>query len=93
MQRVNAVDKFNAMFELFGAVAVLPSIWAAAKAKRVVGVSAVTSVFFVAWGLWNIIYYPALGQTWSGYAAIAMTTTNMIYLYQILIYSGDEVKA
>jgi len=86
MFAVDHMDIMNALFELFGAFAVLPSILEAHRTKRIMGVSIITSLFFTSWGLWNIFYYPSLTQTWSGYAAILMTATNAFYLWQVYKY-------
>jgi len=80
------MDAINALFELGGAFAIIPSIVAAHRAKRIAGVSIFTSLFFTSWGWWNIFYYPSLDQTLSACAAVLLAATNSIWLGQIWIY-------
>jgi len=80
------MDAINALFEVGGAFAIIPSIVAAWRAKKIVGVSIVTSLFFTSWGWWNIFYYPSLDQTLSAAAAGMLATTNSIWLFQIWYY-------
>ena len=80
------MDQINAAFEFGGAVAVIPSILAAVRDKRIMGLSIWSTVFFSAWGWWNLIYYPHLDQLWSAWAALLLATTNSVYLYLIWKY-------
>ena len=85
------MDIINALFELFGAVAVLPSIYKAYQTKIIRGVSIITPLFFAAWGYWNIIYYPHLEQHWSAAAAMFLAATNSVWLLQVWIYKDSEI--
>lgn len=79
-------DIINASFELFGSVTVMFSCVALLKAKRVAGVSLVTTVFFTSWGIWNLYYYPSLGQTTSSYAAVLVCAANFFWCSLIVKY-------
>jgi hypothetical protein len=74
-------DIINAGFEVFASVVSTLSLIAIYKAKRIVGVSPWPTVFFAVWGMWNLFYYPHLGQVWSTLAAGGMLGVNMIWLY------------
>ena len=84
------MDKINALFEAFGAVAVLPSIVKAYRSKIIRGVSIITPLFFASWGFWNIIYYPSLDQLWSAAAAVFLAATNSTWLAQVWMYRKGE---
>jgi len=84
------MDKINALFEFCGFLAVMPSIVAAHKSKKIVGVSLITPLFFAAWGFWNILYYPHLAQDYSTYAAILLASANSYWL--VLVWKSRGVK-
>lgn len=60
-------DHVNGLFELCGVLFASLSVVRAVKRGRVVGVHYMTYAFITAWGLWNMYYYPSLGQWWSFY--------------------------
>lgn len=79
-------DIINGLFESFGFIAVAFSCVRLLKDKQVKGVSLVTTTFFTSWGLWNLYYYPALGQMFSGVAAGLVCSANLFWCYLILKY-------
>jgi len=79
-------DVINAMFEFVGAAMLLNNCRTILKDKMVHGVSISTTAFFMAWGFWNIYFYPHLGQTWSAIAAIIMVSANTWYVYLMWYY-------
>jgi len=85
------MDMINAAFEFGGFLAVVPSIMAVLRDKRVRGVSLLTPLFFTAWGFWNIIYYPHLDQIWSAWAAVLLSVTNALYLTLLFHYRNKAV--
>jgi len=80
------MDMINALFELGGALAIIPSIKAALRDKQIMGLSIWSTVFFASWGWWNLIYYPHLDQMLSACAALLLAITNSIYLCLIWKY-------
>lgn len=60
-------DLINGGFELLGAVFTWRNYLQLRRDRRVAGVYWPTTAFFAAWGLWNLIYYPTLGQ-WASFA-------------------------
>lgn len=76
-------DMINGSFEAAGALMNCLSIRALMRDRQVKGVSPWPSVFFLSWGLWNLIYYPLLEQFWSTIAgaALALTTATWLVLY------------
>lgn len=83
-------DLVNAAFEFGGALAIGASVLRLVKDKQVHGVSLWMIGFFTSWGLWNLFYYPHLGQTWSFVAGIVVLLANLAYL-SLLIHYSEEV--
>lgn len=85
-------DTVNGAFELAGGLFILQSILRLHREKIVRGVSWVHVGFFSTWGVWNLFYYPYLGQ-WMSYAgSIGIVAANTYWLLQILHYSIREGK-
>lgn len=82
-------DLINASFELFGSIAVFISCMRAKKDRQIRGVSPITVGFFTAWGLWNIFYYPHLGQSLSFYCGIAVVFANTYWVCLIFKYRKE----
>lgn len=80
-------DLINASFELLAGFAILMSIFALHKSKSAEGVAPHTIAFFTLWGIWNLIYYPSLGQIASTIGAISVAAANAFWLCQIVYYS------
>lgn len=79
-------DLVNASFEAFGAVAILRHCYVLYQAKRFEGVSLASTGFFWAWGIWNVYYYPHLGQWFSFVAGVAIMLSNFLWLGLMLHY-------
>lgn len=60
-------DLINGGFELIGAYFTWRNFVQLRRDRHLAGVYWPTTAFFAAWGLWNLIYYPALGQ-WASFA-------------------------
>lgn len=86
-------DFINGAFELCGSVAVACSCWALYRAKQVKGFSALHLLYFTLWGLWNLYYYPSLGQWLSFYGGLGVVTTNLVYLRMIFYYGRPKEVA
>jgi len=80
------MDMINAAFEFGGFLALMPSIMAIMRDKRVHGMSLLTPLFFTSWGWWNLFYYPSLDQFWSAIAAGLLASTNSVYLALLFKY-------
>lgn len=79
-------DIINATFETCASGFVLLNardIW---RRKAVAGQTAPTLVFFTAWGVWNIVYYPSLDQWASTAGAWGVTIANALTLALVLKY-------
>lgn len=80
-------DQINAGFEMAGACFRLYDCWRLYKAKRFIGGSLFTAVFFTSWGLFNTMFYPSLHQVWSFWAAIALTAVNAWWIVMAVHYN------
>ena len=76
-------DIGNALFELVGAFINYLNVRQARIDKFISGVSVWPAVFFTSWGIWNLFYYPFLGQYYSAAAAVPIFVINgwWVYLY------------
>jgi len=79
-------DVINGSFEVGGSGAILLSIRQLAKDKSVRGFHWGQLGFFTSWGVWNLFYYPHLGQWTSFIGGCCVTLTNAIYLGMIFYY-------
>ena len=79
-------DAVNGAFEALGGFAILLSIIRLYRDKKVMGFHWGQLSFFTAWGLWNLYYYPHLGQWLSLAGGIGVCSANCIYLAMIFYY-------
>lgn len=73
-------DLTNGLFEGLGAVALYGNVRAIRRDKTVRGVDWKATVFFTAWGFWNLFYYPHLGQWLSFTGGCAIVAVNTAWL-------------
>ncbi len=73
-------DAINGLFELAGAALVLLNVRALWRDRVLRGVHWGPTVFFTAWGLWNLVYYPSLSQWWSFAGGLALVIVNALWL-------------
>jgi hypothetical protein len=79
-------DLFNGVYEGVGAVMLALNTRRLYVDKQVKGVSVVPLAFFGSWGLWNLYYYPALGQWLSFTGGAALVTVNLLNLALMMYY-------
>ncbi len=73
-------DLINASVELGGAYFTWRNYLELRRAREVRGVYWPTMAFFTAWGAWNLIYYPAIGQWYSFVAGIVLAAGNLAWV-------------
>lgn len=83
---MNLPDVINGSFELFGAFAALLNVRRLIKDKSVKGVDWRVTAFWVCWGLYNLYYYPHLGQWASFYGGVTVVLANTAWTVLALIY-------
>ena len=86
-------DMMNGFFEGFGGLMILNHCRAIYRDKLVRGVSIISTVFFFAWGIFNVYFYKHLDQPYSWYAGIFMMCCNCVYVYLLVYYSKEEIIA
>lgn len=83
-------DIINGMFEFAGGFFLLTNVWKIYKDKVLKGYHWVSTAFFSAWGLWNLFYYPHLGQWFSFAGGLFIVSVNLFWLGQIWYYSNTS---
>lgn len=83
-------DLINGLFEASGALFLLNHCRVLYRAKQVRGASALSTAFFAAWGLWNLFYYPNLGQMFSFAGGCLIVSANLLYVGLMLYYIHKE---
>lgn len=80
-------DMINGSFELMGAFFLLLNIRQLYRDKELNGVHWLPTLFFSTWGIWNLYYYPSLGQWYSFAGGLAIVCINTFWLGQIAWYA------
>lgn len=79
-------DAVNAAFELVGAVTVWANIRRIWVDRVVRGVDWRVFIFFTVWGMWNLFYYPHLGQWLSFWGGAVITLSNAIWVVLVIYF-------
>lgn len=80
-------DLINGAFEASGAAFLLLNVARLVKDKRLNGIHWLPSVFFSSWGVWNLYYYPSLGQMWSFFGGLLIVLMNTVWLMLVAYYA------
>lgn len=86
-------DIVNGLFEAGASIMILNHARVLYRDKVVRGVSILSTVFFLAWGMWNLYYYPHLGQMFSFWCGIAVATANAVWVAMLLFYARREARS
>lgn len=73
-------DHINGLIVLVGAGFTWRNAWQLWIDRELFGVYWPTSLFFTVWGIWNLYYYPSLGQWFSFYAGILLALGNAAWV-------------
>lgn len=73
-------DLINGLFELGGALTLCLNVRALWRDRGISGVHWGPVAFFSAWGVWNLFYYPSLGQRFSFAGGVCVVTVNLVWL-------------
>ena len=79
-------DLVNGLFEMLGGFMLLTNVVRIYKDKMLKGYNPLSTVFFTSWGVWNLFYYPHLGQWMSFVGGVFIVSVNSIWLGQIIYY-------
>lgn len=80
-------DLVNGSFEFLGGILFWMSVRRAYLDKEFKGISIAPTAFFGAWGLWNLFYYPHLGQWISFFGGINIVVANLVWVGQMFYYA------
>lgn len=81
-------DWINAGFELVGAVVCWLNVRQLYRDKKLQGVVWQVQGFFLSWGLWNLFYYPSLGQWASFWGGVMLVVGNGTWVVLAMWYMG-----
>ncbi len=80
-------DLINGCFELIGGITSLNNCRIILKDKEVKGLSIYSMLFFISWGLYNLYFYPSIGQEFSFYGAVMMVISNITWSILAIYFS------
>lgn len=83
-------DHFNGLFEFLGALMLSRNILQLYRDKLVRGVHWMPTLFFAAWGVWNLYYYPSLDQWASFFGGLAIVSVNLAWFGMMVYYKERE---
>ena len=83
---MNIPDFINGSFEFLAGFMVLLHCRKVLKDKDVKGVSIPATMFFTAWGFWNLYFYPHLDQWLSFYGGLFIVSANLFWVILMLKY-------
>jgi hypothetical protein len=84
---MNLPDIVNGLFELLGALMIWMNVFRLHKDKQIKGTYWPLTIFWTAWGFWNLYYYPLLDQWWSFAGGCSMVVGNIVWLCQAIYYT------
>lgn len=79
-------DMINGSFEVLGGILGWLNVRQLIKDKTVKGVYWPVQLFFFVWGVWNLYYYPSLGQWYSFFGGICIVTGNLAWVVFAIYY-------
>lgn len=85
-------DIINGLFETLASISILNHCRVVRNSGQAHGSSLLSTMFFMVWGMWNIWYYPQLGQVFSFWAGIAVLGANLFWVCTIWNIRRHEVK-
>ena len=83
-------DAVNGVYELGGSLLLWLSVRKLYREKLVRGVHVIPTTFFWSWGVWNLYYYPHLGQWLSFIGGLSMVVANGVWAGQMFYYNWRE---
>ena len=79
-------DLINGLFESGGSIVIWLNVLKLYKDRVVKGVYYPIWIFYSWWGLWNLYYYPSLGQWISFTAGLAIVAGNIVWSIMAFYY-------
>ncbi len=79
-------DLINGLFEALGGFAILLHAKTLYRDKQVHGANWIATTFMTLWGVWNLYYYPHLGQWLSFAGGLFIVVANIVWLSMMIYY-------
>ena len=89
---MHIADIVNGLFEAIGGLMIWVDVMTIYKQKVVKGVWVPGRAFFTCWGVWNLYYYPSLGQWASFTGGLVIVLGNVIWVYLAIKYWDKSKK-
>ena len=83
---MNLADVVNGLFEFGGSLVLWLNVRQIYRDKGYQGVTSLATLFFMAWGYWNLYYYPSLGQWASFFGGISIVAANTAWFGLMMRY-------
>ena len=83
-------DLINGFLEFGGGCFLLKNVLQLYRDKSMKGVHWAPTLYFAAWGFWNLYYYPHLGQWVSVAGGIFLVAVNTFWFGQMIYYKNYE---
>jgi hypothetical protein len=83
-------DIINGSLELTSALFCTINIFKLVKDKEIKGVSWLPTFFYMIWGIWNLYYYPSLGQVFSFVGGVFIFAVNIVWLLLLFYYNNKK---
>lgn len=85
-------DLINGLFEFAGGFLTWKNAFVLRQDKVLKGIYWPTSAFFTLWGLWNLLYYPALDQWVSFIGGVFLVSGNIAWVILAIFYNQRSVE-
>lgn len=79
-------DLINGAFEFVGGGFVWMNVWQILKDRGHAGVYVPGVIVFTSWGVWNLYYYPSLGQWASFVGGLSIVVANAAWVTLMLMF-------
>jgi len=83
-------DTINGLFEFSGALLTWMNVLRVYKDKGYAGIYLPAVVLFMLWGVWNLYYYPHLGQWYSFAAGCVLVAANISWVGLMCFYGRKK---
>lgn len=79
-------DLINGLIEFVGSYFTWVNVYRVHQDRGYAGIYLPAILFFWSWGLWNLYYYPSLGQWWSFWGGVSLNLANLCWLGAMVYY-------
>lgn len=79
-------DVINGCFEGVGSILIWLNVFRLAQDKTVKGSNWWVMIFFASWAVFNLYFYPHLGQEWSFLGGLSMFVAEFVWVVMAYYY-------